>query len=103
MLESLRRNLQEGLRRLRFWAEVLNARMRVELSLLRTLGRQDALRRRQEELFRQAGQRLFERRHALGHLKDEELRRLLKEMQALEKELQGLRQELSALGEAPEE
>lgn len=102
MLRNVKDSFDHGIEKLRWFSEMLNERLRVELAVTKLLASSNEMKKKRDELAKSLGERIFELRaqHDPGILKDGRIRETLKEMEDLDKEMEDLRSKASDIGKA---
>jgi seryl-tRNA synthetase len=102
MLLRFRKNLDEGIGKVRWFSSLLTERLKVEMAVIKLLKESDGLEKRRSELIEDIGERVFELRDRkdMDIIKDPKIKAALKELEPLEKELHELKEKASEIGKA---
>jgi seryl-tRNA synthetase len=96
LIERVRRNFQSGIERIRWFSEVVSERIKVEIAVIKLMGRAETLKKEKADLARAIGERVFENRLELnGPCKDEYIKNILVDMEAVENELEQLKAKIA--------
>ncbi len=99
MIEKLRENFNKGIEKVKWFAQLLDERLKVEIAFFKFAGKAEKLRKEKEELARAIGEKVFEDRLQLPLMaRDENLKGMLKEMELVEEELNALVEHASKIG-----
>ncbi|MDA8088189.1 MAG: hypothetical protein M0Z75_16015 [Nitrospiraceae bacterium] len=99
MIEKLRENFNKGVEKLKWFAQLLDERLKVEITFFKFASKVEKLRKEKEELARAVGERVFEERQQLLIIaRDENLKGMLKEMELVDEELSALVEQTSKIG-----
>ncbi len=99
MIGKLRDNFNRGAEKLKWFAQLLDERLKVELAFFKYAGKAEKLKREKEELARAVGEKVFEERQQLSLMaRDEKLKGMLKEMELVSEELNALVEQTSKIG-----
>ena len=99
MIEKLRENFNKGVEKLKWFAQLLDERLKVEITFFKFASKVEKLRKEKEELARAVGERVFEERQQLLIIaRDENLKGMLKEMELVDEELNALVEQTSKIG-----
>ncbi len=99
MIEKLRENFGKGVEKLKWFAQLLDERLKVEIAYFKFASKVEKLKREKEELARAVGEKVFEERQQLSLMaRDEDLKGMLKEMELVNEELSALIEQTSKIG-----
>lgn len=102
MLRTLRESFDAGIEKIKWFAEFLSERLKVELAVFKLMGEQEKLKKKWDNLARLIGGKVFEGRNQAqwqqNVYKDEEVKNCLMEMELIEEEMNTLRARLSGAG-----
>lgn len=101
MIEKLRRNFNNGVEKLKWFAQLVDERLKVEMAFFKFAGKVEKLKKEKEELARAVGEKIFEERRQISLsliARDEKLRGLLKEMELINEEISNLAEQASKIG-----
>ncbi len=99
MIEKLRENFDKGVEKLKWLAQLLDERMKVEIAYFKFASKVEKLKREKEELARAVGEKVFDERQQLTLMaRDEDLKGMLKEMELINEELSALIEQTSRIG-----
>ncbi len=99
MIEKLRENFNKGVEKLKWFARLLDERLKVEMAFFKFASKAEKLRKEKDELARAVGEKVFEERQQLSLMaRDEGLKGMLKEMELVNEELNALVEQTSKIG-----
>jgi len=102
MLMRVKKSLEDGLDRAKWFASALSARVKAELAVMKLLYQSYKLERKRDELLRQVGQRVFDLRalDEVNVFEDRKTVQAIKQLEALNAQIEGIRRKASELGGA---
>ena len=96
MIEQVRRNFYSGVERIRWFSEVVSERIKIEIAVVKLMGKAERLKKEKDELARAIGERFFESRAQMPDTcKDGLIRNILIEMEMVNEELDKLKARLA--------
>lgn len=91
MIEQVRRNFSSGIEKIRWYSGLVGERIKVEMAVIKLMGKADKLKRERERLAQSIGDRIFESRATLpDSCKDDFIKNILVEMEMVNEELDEL-------------
>lgn len=88
MIEQVRRNFSSGVEKIRWYSELLGERIKVEMAVIKLMGKAEKLKKERDKLARSIGERIFELRAELPDTcKDEFIKNILVDMEMVNEEL----------------
>ena len=104
MLYKIKKSIDEGWSKLRWYASIISERMKVEVAVIRLLRESADMEKKREELVCDIGERVFELRASsdMNIYEDSKVVAALKELESLDEELGQLKSRASEIGQ-PEE
>lgn len=102
MLMRIKKSIEDGLDKTKWFASVLSARIKAELAVTKLLYQSYKLEKKRDELLRQVGQRVFDLRtlDEVNVFEDRKTLQTMKELEALKAQIEGIRRKASELGSA---
>lgn len=102
MLYKIKKSIEEGWSRLRWFASIVSERLKVEIAVIRLLRESADMEKKREELVGDIGERVFELRASsdMNIYEDSKVTAALKELETLDGELGQLKSRVSAIGQA---
>lgn len=99
---NLKQSFDEGLDKLKWFAAIVNERLKVELAVIKLLTKSRELEKNRDALRRAIGERVFELRGRVEAdvLGDARVKKSLEELEKLDAEIQGLKGKVSEIGKA---
>ncbi len=102
MLSRVKENFRAGIRKFRWFAELVNARLKVEMAYFKVMGDAEKLKRERDKLAALIGEKVFEERDRLSFFgKDQQTKELLARMEVLGQEIEELREKASQIVKGP--
>jgi hypothetical protein len=99
MLLRLKKSLEDGVGRIRWFSSLLCERLKVEIAVIRLLRESDDLEKRRREFVNDIGERVYELRgrSELDLLMDPKIKGTLKELESLDGELEEMKSRVSEI------
>ena len=100
MLYSIKKNLEEGWGKLRWFASILSERLRVEIAVIKLLRESADLEKARDTLAREVGNRVFELKKSpdISIYEDSKAAALLKELEEVDARLVELKSRATEIG-----
>ena len=96
MIEQVRRNFYSGIERIRWFSEIVSERIKVEIAVIKLMGKAERLKKDRENLAKAVGERVFESRARLSDsCKDDYIKNILIEMEMVSEEMEKLKTRLA--------
>jgi hypothetical protein len=104
MVLRIRESMQKGMETLRWYASVVNERLKVEVAVIQLLRKSEVLEKKRRQKARLIGERVFElRKSGDADLRaDGTIMAALKELEALDQEITEMKRKASQIGETEE-
>lgn len=99
LLVKIKASFDKGIEKLRWFANILGERLRVEAAVIKLLGESGDLEKKRTALAAGIGERVFEvrQRKGVNPLKDSRVAKALTELEALDKEIEELKSRASSI------
>jgi seryl-tRNA synthetase len=98
MINRVKRDLEEGIRKLKWFASLLSERVRVEISIFRLLYQSEELKKRRDELLKQIGEEAYEMRAQKSNVfETENVQAAIKEIEDIDAEIKETAEKASEL------
>ena len=99
MLDKIKLSFDNGIEKLKWFSNTLNARLGVEIAMMKLMREARELELRKTELLKAVGERVFElRTRHPEYLQDDTIRRTVSELDGVDRELNEIKQRASDLG-----
>lgn len=100
MLVWLKKVLEGGIERIKWFAEMFAVRLRAEMAIMKLLMKSEGIKKKRDSLARKVGERAVELKGQAGSgfFSDPSVKEAVKEMEALDKELEELKAKASEIG-----
>ena len=104
MIERIKKNLEDGVDKVKWYSSILSERLKVESAVIRLMRDSTDLQKKRSRLLEDIGSRVFELRRSpeLNLVEDRTLAGIIKEVEALDEEIETLRSR-AAMVEKPQE
>lgn len=100
MIDSIKRDLIQGLRTFRFWAQVFSERVKVEINVFRIIGEIHSLHERRDELLRELGKEAIDNWSNIKNLEENErVHSLIRKIKELDEKIEENKRKIKELGE----
>lgn len=102
MIHKIKKSLEDGWGRLRWFASILSERLKVEIAVIKLLRESADLEKTREGLINQIGERVFELRKSpdISIYNDSKVTALLKELEEVDGNLEELKSRATEIGGA---
>lgn len=98
MIETIKRDFLQGLKNLKFWAQVISERVKIELNILRLVGEINKLSHQRDEIFKKIGKEVSDIWGSSVEIKDnEKIATLVKQIRELEVKIEEKKKQLSLI------
>ena len=99
MIDNFKGSWDKGLEKVRWFSSVFNARVKVEIAVMKLIKEAKDLEGRRDVIFRSIGERVYEiKDREPGFLKDPKLRQSVDELQDLERTINEIKEKASEMG-----
>lgn len=100
MLQRIKSNFDAGVEKLKWLSSVINERVKIELAVIKLLGRMNELEKKRDALMQAIGQRVFELKgkQSINPHKDPGMKDELDELEKLDAEIKAVKAKVSELG-----
>jgi seryl-tRNA synthetase len=102
MIGGIKENFDRGIGKIKWFAEVLNERVKVEIALMRLILKSDEMKKKREKIVKSIGERVYELRNqpSSNITRDEKIREAVKEMEGLDADMESLKAKASEIDKA---
>ncbi len=99
MLDKIKLSFDNGIERLKWFSSTVNARLGVEIAMMKLMREARELELRKADLLKAVGERVFElRTRHPEYMQDDAVRRTVSELDGVERELNDIKRRASDLG-----
>lgn len=95
MIEIIRKNLSEGIKTFKFWAQILSERIKVEINILRLIAEINKLIEKRDEFLKDVGKEIYENPKIFEE--NEKISILIRQIRQIEAEIEDKRNKLKEL------